>query len=117
MNLLNNKEASEKTNLQLTNYLYEKTDKIKCLIDDVEIPDDYKADNIKSNEMFSKIVEENKTIVDEAFKIIVEMQQKEKDYSGPKSNMNQEWTEFEKIIKNKYNKIPNEIKSLFDIDI
>ena len=106
------KTPLEKVHLQL----HAKTDKIKGLVEDAEIPDDYKEDKIKSISIFNTMIDENKAIVDEGFKILEMYAKLDTDYTERTGPKEKDWLKKDEELEKEFKKIPEEMKSLFGIN-
>ncbi len=95
--------------------MFSKTDKIKGLIPDAEVPDEYREENIKQSNLFNEMIEENKKIVDDAFTILKKSMKDQKEQFAPKKGFNKKVEDMQKALDDDLKNIPQEIRDLFGL--
>jgi hypothetical protein len=96
--------------------MFTKTDKIKGLIPDAEVPDEYREENIKQSNLFNDMIEENKKIVDDAFAILKTSMKAQKEYLADKKGCCKKVADMQAELDNDLKNIPLEIRDLFGLN-
>lgn len=95
--------------------MFSKTDKIKGLIPDAEVPDDYREENIKQSNLFNEMIEENKKIVDDAFTILKKAMKEQKEQLAANKGFYKKVADMQAELDKDLKNIPQEIKDLFGL--
>lgn len=112
------KEDPIDTETTIRNYLEAKSNRIKNLIGDTELKDEYREENIRDVRLFNKIIDENLEIVNNSLTTYKECEDIDKKFDSKATGVfNSEINKINEELKTNFNAaVPLKIKNFIGMD-